>query len=80
MTGQVIPFSGKAQELAWSLASQAAVALTNNLLIAELENLLDAFIQTIAIAIDEKSPYTGGHVRRVVDLTMIIADKINHDS
>jgi FOG: GAF domain len=53
-TGRVIPFSGKAQELAWSLASQAAVALTNNLLILELQNLLDAFIQTIAIAIDEK--------------------------
>ena len=54
------------------------MALTNNLLIVELENLLDAFIQTIAIAIDEKSPYTGGHVRRVVDLTIKIADRINH--
>jgi HD-GYP domain-containing protein (c-di-GMP phosphodiesterase class II) len=79
-TGRVIPFSGKAQELAWSLASQAAVALTNNLLILELQNLLDAFIQTIAIAIDEKSPYTGGHVRRVADLTMTIAEKINQTS
>lgn len=76
-TGKVISFSGKAQELAESLASLAAVALTNKLLIVELENLLDAFIQTIAIAIDEKSPYTGGHVRRVVDLTMRIAEKIN---
>lgn len=76
-TSQVIPFSEKMQNLAWSLASQAAVALTNNLLIADLENLLDAFIQTIATAIDEKSPYTGGHVRRVADLTMMIAEKIN---
>jgi len=76
--GHVIPFSGKAQKLAESMASQAAVALTKNLLIVELENLLDAFIRTIAIAIDEKSPYTGGHVRRVVDLTIKIADRINH--
>lgn len=76
-TGQVIPFSERAQELAWSLASQAAVALTNKLLIIELENLLDAFIKTIAVAIDEKSPYTGGHVRRVAELTMAIAKKIN---
>lgn len=75
-TDQVVPFSGKAQELALSLASQAAVALTKNRLIVELENLLDAFIQTIAIAIDEKSPYTGGHVRRVVDLTMNVAERI----
>jgi HD-GYP domain-containing protein (c-di-GMP phosphodiesterase class II) len=76
-TGAVGAFSAEAQELAWSLASQAAVALTNNRLITELENLLDAFIQTIAVAIDEKSPYTGGHVRRVADLTMRIARKIN---
>jgi HD-GYP domain-containing protein (c-di-GMP phosphodiesterase class II) len=76
-TGRVIPFSRKAQDLAWALASQAAVALTNNLLIFELETLLNAFIQTIAIAIDEKSPYTGGHVRRVAELTMTIAEKIN---
>ncbi len=76
-TGKVVSFSAKAQELAEAMASQAAVALTNKLLIVELENLLDAFIQTIAIAIDEKSPYTGGHVRRVVDLTMRIAEKVN---
>ena len=76
-TGEGISFSVQAQRMAEALASQAAVALTNNLLIADLENLLDSFIQTIATAIDEKSPYTGGHVRRVADLTMRIAEKIN---
>ena len=30
--------------------------------------LFDAFIQTTAAAIDEKSPYTAGHVRRVAQL------------
>ncbi len=76
-TREGVAFSEKAQALAMSLASQAAVALTNNRLIADLEHLLDAFIKTIATAIDEKSPYTGGHVRRVADLTMMIAEKIN---
>jgi HD-GYP domain-containing protein (c-di-GMP phosphodiesterase class II) len=76
-TGLVIPFSERARDLAWSLASQAAVALTNNLLILELQTLLEAFIQTIALAIDEKSPYTGGHVRRVAGLTMQIAEAVN---
>ncbi len=61
-SGLVIPFSPECEGMALSLASQAAVSLTNNLLIGQLENLLDAFIQTIAVAIDEKSPYTGGHV------------------
>jgi len=77
VTGIVVSFSLEFQEMTLSLASQAAVALTNNRLISDLENLLESFIKTIATAIDEKSPYTGGHVRRVAQLTMTIANKIN---
>ncbi|MBA4396690.1 MAG: metal-dependent phosphohydrolase [Syntrophus sp. (in: bacteria)] len=76
-TGTVVPFSSEYQGLTECLASQAAVALTNNRLIHDLEVLLDSFIRSIATAIDEKSPYTGGHVRRVAELTMVIAGKIN---
>ncbi len=76
-TGAVVSFSLESQEMTLSLASQAAVALTNNRLISDLGNLLESFIKTIATAVDEKSPYTGGHVRRVAQLTMTIADKIN---
>jgi len=76
-TGSVVNFSLEYQEMTLSLASQAAVALTNNRLIHDLEHLLESFIKTIATAIDEKSPYTGGHVRRVAGLTMTIANKIN---
>jgi HD-GYP domain-containing protein (c-di-GMP phosphodiesterase class II) len=75
--GKVIKFSHECQEMTLSLASQAAVALSNNRLIQDLENLLESFIRTIATAIDEKSPYTGGHVRRVAELTMTIAQRIN---
>jgi HD-GYP domain-containing protein (c-di-GMP phosphodiesterase class II) len=77
LTGEVIDFSSESQEMILSLASQAAVALSNNGLILDLENLLESFIKTIATAIDEKSPYTGGHVRRVAELTMTMAEKIN---
>ncbi|MGZ3579802.1 MAG: HD domain-containing phosphohydrolase [Syntrophales bacterium] len=76
-TTKVISFSTENQKMTESLASQAAVAISNNRLIHDLENLLESFIRTIATAIDEKSPYTGGHVRRVSELTMAIADKIN---
>ena len=76
-TGEIISFSRECQEMTISLASQAAVALSNHRLIHDLENLLESFIKTIAAAIDEKSPYTGGHVRRVAELTMTIAQKIN---
>lgn len=61
-------------ELAESLASQAAIALTNQRLIRELETLFESFTQLIAEAIDAKSPQTGAHCRRVPKLTLMIAD------
>jgi len=79
-TKEVVEFSTEYVDLIAALASQAAVALTNTQLIEDLKNLLYAFIKSIATAIDEKSPYTGGHINRVVDLTMMIADKINESN
>ena len=73
-SGQVTPFSEADQRLAESLASQAAVAMTTKRLLEELKSLFEAFIQMIASAIDEKSPYTGGHCRRVPVLTLMLAD------
>lgn len=76
-TKEIIPFSQENQRLVESLASQAAVALTNHNLIEGLKNLFEAFIELIADAIDEKSPYTGGHCQRVPELTMMLADAAN---
>ena len=77
-TGQVVPFSEDDQRLAESLASQAAIALTNRLLINHLESLFESFIQMINAAIDDKSPYTGGHCERVPTLTMMLAEAVNN--
>ena len=77
-TGEAVPFSPDYIDLVVSLASQGAVALTNTHLIQNLADLFYAFIKSIATAMDEKSPYTGGHITRVVDLTMMIAHMINH--
>lgn len=73
-TGQVVAFSAADQSLAESLASQAAIALTNRLLITQLEELFESFINLINAAIDEKSPYTGKHCERVPTLTMMLAE------
>lgn len=73
-TGQVTPFSPADQRLAESLASQAAVALSNRQLVHQLEALFESFIRLINLAIDEKSPYTGGHCQRVPELTMMLAE------
>lgn len=77
-TGEVVPFSEADQHLAESLASQAAIALTNRHLINHLENLFESFIKLINAAIDDKSPYTGGHCQRVPTLTMLLAEAVNN--
>lgn len=77
VTGAVGEFSGSDRQLAESLASQAAIALTNRQLVSQLEALFESFITLINNAIDEKSPYTGGHCQRVPTLTMMLAEAVN---
>ncbi len=71
---QIIEFTKVSQRIAESLASQAAIALTNNKLIGQFRELFESFINLISEAIDKKSPYNGAHCRRVPTLTMMIAD------
>jgi HD-GYP domain-containing protein (c-di-GMP phosphodiesterase class II) len=73
----VIAFSQDYENLSESLASQAAVSITNAKLISNMTELFEAFVKVMATAIDEKSPVTGGHIRRVADLTLIMAEVIN---
>ena len=77
-SGEVVPFSEVDQRIAESLASQAAIALTNRLLINHLETLFESLINLINAAIDDKSPYTGGHCARVPALTMMLAEAVNN--
>lgn len=77
---QVVPFSLEDEGLVASLASQAAIALTRKRLIDGLKELLQALIRLIATAIDDKSPHTGGHCRRVPPITMALARAVNTDT
>ena len=79
-TGETVPFSPADQSLVESLASQAAIALSNRMLIDQMEELFESLISMINTAIDEKSPYTGGHCQRVPELTMMLADAAHHIS
>ncbi|MCD6328814.1 MAG: HD domain-containing protein [Candidatus Cloacimonetes bacterium] len=77
--GNCIPFGTEHIKMLNSLASQAAISLSNKRLIESLEELLLQFIKSIATAIDKKSKYTAGHVKRVATLTEEIARRINED-
>lgn len=76
-TGEVVPFPANEVEIITSLASTAAIAITNVRLIQGLEDLLHSFVKSIASAIDEKSPYTAGHILRVAGLTESMVDALS---
>lgn len=72
-----IPFSEELVTLIRSFASLGAISLTNSALIKDMEELFATFAEAIAMAIDEKSPHTGGHCKRVPALTLMLADAVH---
>ena len=77
--GEIVSYSEDIVDLVESLASQASIALTNQMLIKEQKDLFKSFIQLVSEALEEKDEVTGGHCTRVPVLTMMIADAINQD-
>ena len=77
---EVIGFDSEGVELATTLASQAAVALNNNLLLREIEELFEAFVVASSSAIEDRDPSTSGHSRRVTLMTLALAQGINEVS
>ena len=73
----VIPFTAVDQELVTSLASQAAVAFENTLLIQDMRNLFESFVDASVSAIESRDPTTSGHSTRVAELTVGIAEKVD---
>lgn len=67
-------FSDEDAVLARSLASQAAVSVRKNEMIENFRGLFEGVVQLTVNAIDEKSPYTGDHCRKVPILVESIAD------
>ncbi len=57
-----------------SVGAHAALALTKNELIDDFRELVISISEVFAIAIDEKSPYTGAHCRRVPEIMMLMAE------
>ena len=78
--GNITHFTDEHLTMLTSLASQAAIAFTNKNLVVGLEKLLYQFIKSIAAAIDRKSKYTGGHIKRVASLSEMLSEEIQKDS
>ncbi len=74
----VQPYSPHLVKLVRSLAGQAAVALENSQLYQEIERLFEGFVRAAVTAIEQRDPTTSGHSERVADLTVALAQVVDH--
>lgn len=77
MEQEVIPYSQRQQELANSLASQAAVAYESNVLYENIQTLFEDFVKAAVYAIEQRDPTTSGHSFRVSQLTCGLAEAVD---
>lgn len=75
--GNVIPFDPQYEIVIRSLGSLAAIELSNIQYVEEIKEQLHSFVEAMATAIDERTPYNGSHTRKVAEYATILAKKIN---
>ncbi|SHO80371.1 Chemotactic transducer-related protein [hydrothermal vent metagenome] len=75
----IVAFDSVDEEIISSLASQAAISITNTNLILDFEKMIESFLHSILYAIKETSPHTASHIGKMVDLTNMIVDEIDRD-
>jgi HD-GYP domain-containing protein (c-di-GMP phosphodiesterase class II) len=73
MRRETVEFDADNEEIARSLAAQAAVALENARLTEHLRNLFDGFVAASVTAIEQRDPTTSGHSQRVAVFTCALA-------
>ena len=74
-----IAFSEQDQVNTMALASQAALSLSNALLVHQMEDLFESFATAINKAFDEKCSFTGIHIMQVAKLAELISKAIHED-
>ena len=77
--GEIIPFTKNDIHIAQAYSAYCAIAITKNRLIEDLEKLLLSFLESIAVAMDAKSPVGYGHISRVGKMMEIFSEAIDKD-
>ncbi len=74
---EVQPFDQRSVELVTALAAQAAVAIENSLLYADIERLFEGFVTAAVTAIEARDPTTYGHSGRVAAMSVALAEAVD---
>lgn len=77
--GSIIVFNEEYEFIILSLASQAAIAISNMRYTEELKEQMWSFTEALATAIDERTPYNATHTRKVADYSGILVDELNKE-
>ena len=75
--GNVIPFDPEFEIIIRSFGSLAAIELANIQYVTEIKEQLHSFVEAMATAVDERTPYNGTHTRKVAEYATILAQKIS---
>jgi len=76
----VVSFTRKDYSLVSAMAGQAAVAIENNQLLQDIQNLFEGFVKASVTAIEQRDPTTSGHSFRVADYAVNTALAVNRDT
>lgn len=77
--GNTIPFDEQYEIIVQSLSSLAAIELTNLRYVKEIKMQLHSFVEAMATAIDERTPYNGNHTRMVAKYAVALAQKMSEN-
>ncbi|MGH9317425.1 MAG: HD domain-containing phosphohydrolase [Thermoanaerobaculia bacterium] len=70
---ETVPFDDENEDIARSLAAQAAVAVENRRLTESIRRLFEGFVEASVTAIEQRDPTTSGHSERVALLSCGLA-------
>ncbi len=59
--GKITAFSEENASIVFSIASEAAISLSNMILVRQLRDMLYSFVSSLTTAIDERTPYNANH-------------------
>lgn len=77
---EVVEFAPAQETLVESLASQAAVAVENNLLLRSISRIFEGILTGWVKAVEDRDPATAGHSHRVTAMTLALARAVTRET